>query len=52
MSLLQVSRLSLSLPDGRRIVDELSFSLDRGGALAIVGESGSGKTQAALALIE
>ena len=51
MSLLQVSRLSLSLPDGRRIVDELSFSLDRGGALAIVGESGSGKTQAALALI-
>ncbi|MGH8443701.1 MAG: ABC transporter ATP-binding protein, partial [Solimonas sp.] len=54
MSLLQVDHLTVTRGHGpakATIVDELSFSLEAGAALAIVGESGSGKTQAALALL-
>ncbi|WP_028079876.1 ABC transporter ATP-binding protein [Solimonas soli] len=54
MSLLDVRGLCLTLDRGHAshtIVDDLSFTLDRGESLAVVGESGSGKTQAALALL-
>ena len=34
-----------------RIIDDLSFTIDRGEVLALIGESGSGKTTAALALL-
>jgi len=52
---LRVSGLSKSfrLPGGAEIraVDDVSFTLDRGGALGVVGESGSGKsTTAAMVL--
>ena len=39
--MLHVKRLSVSF-GGRRVVDDVSFSLDRGETLALVGESGSG----------
>ncbi len=50
MTLLQVQDLCVSF-GGRRVVDRVSFSLDRGEKLALVGESGSGKTVTALATL-
>jgi peptide/nickel transport system ATP-binding protein len=52
--LLEVDKLSIDLPtpDGsRRILRDVSFTLDRGETLGVVGESGSGKTMTSLALI-
>ena len=52
--LLALDRLTIDLPTPsgpRRVVNDVSFSLDAGGALGIVGESGSGKTMTALALM-
>ena len=37
---------------GARVVKGLSFTLPRGGALALVGESGSGKTMAARSVLQ
>ena len=50
MSLLRVKDLRVAY-DGVAVVDDVSFSLDRGESLGIVGESGSGKSQTALALL-
>ena len=52
--LLKVESLSITFnSEGieRRVVDEVSFSLDRGRTLAIVGESGSGKSVTALSIV-
>ncbi len=52
--LLTVADLAIDLPtpDGpRRVVHDVSFSLDPGDNLGVVGESGSGKTMTALALM-
>jgi oligopeptide/dipeptide ABC transporter ATP-binding protein len=45
--------VSVELPSGRRakLVDNVDFSIPRGGALGLVGESGSGKTMTSLAII-
>jgi microcin C transport system ATP-binding protein len=51
VTILRVESLTL-LASGRRVVDDLSFSLDAGETLAIVGESGAGKTLTALALLD
>lgn len=53
MSLLAVNdlRIESPIPGSAPIVDGVSFTLERGGSLAIVGESGSGKTQAILSLL-
>jgi oligopeptide/dipeptide ABC transporter ATP-binding protein len=54
MPVLELDRLSLELrgESGRaRVVDEVSWSLDRSRALAIVGESGCGKSLQALAIM-
>jgi peptide/nickel transport system ATP-binding protein len=52
--LLEVEDLSIELPTPsglRRIVRDVSFSLQAGHSLGVVGESGSGKTLSALALM-
>jgi len=50
MPLLSVDRLAVTLA-GTKIVDDVSFRLERGRTLAIVGESGCGKSVTALALM-
>lgn len=53
-SLLEVQSLAIEFVSDRgvpnRVVDDVSFRLERGETLAIVGESGSGKSVSALAL--
>ena len=52
MSVVQVDSLRVELArSGADIVDDISFSVDRGEILGIVGESGSGKTTVAYALL-
>jgi len=48
MTLLAVERLSIAI-GGRRIVDDVSFTIEAGRSLALVGASGSGKSQTCLA---
>ena len=50
MSLLEVNNLSIHF-GARRVVDNVSFTLEAGEKLALVGESGSGKTVTALSLL-
>ncbi len=53
--LLSVSHLSVGYPQGdgslKKVVSDVSFSLDRGEVLGIVGESGSGKSQTAFSIL-
>ena len=51
MSLVEVEDLSVAFGT-RRVVDGVSFTLDRGETLALVGESGSGKSLTALSLLQ
>jgi len=51
MSLLSVENLSVAF-GAKRVVDGVSFTLDRGETLALVGESGSGKSLTALSLLQ
>ncbi len=54
MPLLTVNNLSTQLKIGKEIltvVEDVSFSIEKGKTLALVGESGSGKTMLALSLL-
>ena len=51
MSLVEVRDLSVAF-GSKRVVDGVSFSLERGETLALVGESGSGKSLTALSLLQ
>lgn len=44
MNSLKIERLSVSLPDGTLLCQDLSFSIEPGGVLALMGPSGSGKS--------
>jgi ABC-type glutathione transport system ATPase component len=49
-SVLEVHNLTVTIAS-RRVIDGVSFSLEKGKVTALVGESGSGKTMTALALL-
>nr|WP_208007615.1 ABC transporter ATP-binding protein [Labedella endophytica] len=51
--MLEIENLSVHLdgPDGRRLVDDVSFDLADGQRLGVIGESGSGKSLTALAVL-
>ena len=49
-TLLEVKNLTVAF-DGRRVVDGINYTLQRGRTLGIVGESGSGKSVSTLALM-
>ena len=51
MSLVEITNLSVAFGD-KRVVDDVSFTLDRSETLALVGESGSGKSLTALSLLQ
>jgi microcin C transport system ATP-binding protein len=51
MSLVEFANLSVAF-GAKRVVDGVSFTLDRGETLALVGESGSGKSVTALSLLQ
>ena len=51
MSLLDIENLSVDF-GARRVVEGVSFTLDRGETLALVGESGSGKSMTALSILQ
>ena len=49
---LQINNLSLELTStGRKIIDDLSFTVPGGTTVALVGESGSGKTMTSMAVM-
>jgi peptide/nickel transport system ATP-binding protein len=51
VTLLAVDGLAVEADGGRRVVDGVGFTLERGEILGLVGESGSGKTMACRALV-
>ncbi len=50
-NILDVTDLTISI-GGRKVVDNVGFSVPQGGVLALVGESGSGKTMTAMAILK
>ena len=50
MNIIEIKNLTISIA-GRKILNDVSLSLERGKVTALVGESGSGKTMTALSLL-
>ncbi len=50
MSLANVTDLTVTTLEGRRLVDGVSFALEPGERLGLIGESGSGKSLSAMAI--
>src|SRR3954467_7578507 len=44
MGYIDVSNVSLTLPDGRPLLDEVSFRVGAGATSALIGANGAGKT--------
>jgi len=51
MKILEVRDLTVSFGN-KRVIDDVSFSINSGEILALVGESGSGKTLTALSILD
>ena len=50
-SLLEVNKLTVTLDNGNKLLDDVSFKINRHSCLGIVGESGSGKSLTCKAII-
>ena len=51
MTLLEISGLTLDLPTGKRLLDDISISVAPGETVGLVGESGSGKSLTARSVL-
>lgn len=51
MTLLDITELTLDLPNGRRLLDGISLSVAEGETVGLVGESGSGKSLTARSVL-
>ncbi len=51
MTLLDITDLTIDLPDGRRLLDGISLTVTEGETVGLVGESGSGKSLTARAVL-
>ena len=51
MTLLDISELTLDLPNGTRLLDGISLTVAEGETVGLVGESGSGKSLTARSVL-
>ncbi|MBF6633039.1 MAG: ABC transporter ATP-binding protein [Planococcus sp. (in: Bacteria)] len=52
MEVMNISRVTKTFSSGRQVVDDVSFSLEKGHCLGIIGESGCGKSTLARCILQ